>query len=82
MALLKIDGTTARKVAQADLGDFGEGIAFSPDRRELYMGNFVDGISTSCGSTVIRLRRWLLANRNIEKHFTGQRGASFARVAH
>jgi len=43
VALLKIDGKTVRKVAQADVGDLAEGIAFSPDGRFLYVGNFVDG---------------------------------------
>jgi DNA-binding beta-propeller fold protein YncE len=32
-----------RKVAQADVGGLAEGIAFSPDGRYLYLGNFVDG---------------------------------------
>jgi DNA-binding beta-propeller fold protein YncE len=43
VALLKIDGKTVRKVAQADVGGLAEGIAFSPDGRYLYVGNFVDG---------------------------------------
>jgi DNA-binding beta-propeller fold protein YncE len=43
VALLKIDGKTVRKVAQADVGGLAEGIAFSPDGRFLYVGNFVDG---------------------------------------
>jgi DNA-binding beta-propeller fold protein YncE len=43
VALLKIEGKTARKVAQADVGGLAEGIAFSPDGRYLYVGNFVDG---------------------------------------
>ncbi len=42
-ALLKSDGKTVRKVAQADVGGLAEGIAFSPDGRFLYVGNFVDG---------------------------------------
>jgi DNA-binding beta-propeller fold protein YncE len=29
-------------VAQADVGDLAEGIAFSPDGRYLYVGNFGD----------------------------------------
>jgi len=33
---------TVRKVAQADVGDLVEGIAFSPDGRYLYVGNFSD----------------------------------------
>jgi DNA-binding beta-propeller fold protein YncE len=43
VALLKIDGKTVRKVAQADVGGLAEGIAFSPDGRYLFVGNFVDG---------------------------------------
>jgi DNA-binding beta-propeller fold protein YncE len=43
VALLKIDGKTAHKVAQADVGGLAEGIAFSPDGRYLYVANFVDG---------------------------------------
>jgi DNA-binding beta-propeller fold protein YncE len=42
VALLKIDGKTVHKVAQADVGDLAEGIAFSPDGRYLYVGNFGD----------------------------------------
>jgi DNA-binding beta-propeller fold protein YncE len=43
VALLKIDGKTVRKVGQADVGGLAEGIAFRPDGRYLYVGNFVDG---------------------------------------
>ena len=43
VALLKIDGKKVSKVAQADVGGLAEGIAFSPDGRYLYVGNFVDG---------------------------------------
>jgi DNA-binding beta-propeller fold protein YncE len=43
VALLKIDGKTVRKVGQADVGGLAEGLAFSPDGRFLYVGNFVDG---------------------------------------
>ena len=32
-----------RKIAQAEVGGLAEGIAFSPDGRYLYVGNFVDG---------------------------------------
>ena len=42
VALLQIDRMTVRKVAQADVGDLVEGIAFSPDGRYLYVGNFGD----------------------------------------
>ena len=43
VALLKIDGKTVRKVAQAEVGGLAEGITFSPDGHFLYVGNFVDG---------------------------------------
>ena len=43
VALLKIEGKTVRNVAQAEVGGIAEGIAFSPDGRYLYSGNFVDG---------------------------------------
>jgi DNA-binding beta-propeller fold protein YncE len=43
VALLKIEGKTVRKVAQADVGGLAEGIAFSPDGQYLYVGNFVEG---------------------------------------
>ena len=43
VALLKIEGKSVRKVAQADVGGLAEGIAFSPDGQYLYVGNFVEG---------------------------------------
>jgi DNA-binding beta-propeller fold protein YncE len=43
VALLKIDGKAVRKVARAEVGGLAEGIAFSPDGRYLYVGNFIDG---------------------------------------
>ena len=43
VALLKIEGRSVRKVAQADVGGLAEGIAFSPDGQYLYVGNFVEG---------------------------------------
>ena len=41
--LLKITGKTVRRVGTADVGRLAEGIAFSPDGRYLYVGNFIDG---------------------------------------
>jgi DNA-binding beta-propeller fold protein YncE len=41
-ALLKIEGKSVRKVAEAEVGGLAEGVAFSPDGRYLYVGNFVD----------------------------------------
>jgi DNA-binding beta-propeller fold protein YncE len=43
VALLRIDGKKVRNVAQAEVGAFAEGIAFSPDGRFLYIGNFLAG---------------------------------------
>jgi Tol biopolymer transport system component len=43
VALLKIEGKTVRKVAQAEVSGLAEDIAFSPDGRYLYVGTFVDG---------------------------------------
>src|SRR5262249_48133443 len=43
VALLKIEGKSVRKVAEAEVGGLAEGVAFSPDGRYLYVGNFVDG---------------------------------------
>ena len=41
--LLKIAGTAVRRVGTAEVGGLPEGIAFSPDGRYLYVGNFIDG---------------------------------------
>jgi DNA-binding beta-propeller fold protein YncE len=43
VALLKIAGQSVSKIAEAEVGGLAEGIAFSPDGRYLYVGNFVDG---------------------------------------
>lgn len=42
VALLRIDGKTVTKVGEAEVGSLAEGIAFSPDGRFLYVGNFRD----------------------------------------
>jgi len=41
--LLKITGKEVRRVGTAEVGGLPEGIAFSPDGRYLYVGNFKDG---------------------------------------
>ena len=41
--LLKITGKEVRRAGTAEVGGLPEGIAFSPDGRYLYVGNFVDG---------------------------------------
>jgi DNA-binding beta-propeller fold protein YncE len=43
VALLRIEGKKVRKIGETDVGKLAEGIAFSPDGRYLYVGNFVDG---------------------------------------
>ena len=41
--LLKISGKEVRKAGTAEVGGLPEGIAFSPDGRYLYVGNFKEG---------------------------------------
>ena len=43
IALLRIEGKKVRKVAEAEVGAIAEGVAFSPDGRFLYVGNFLAG---------------------------------------
>lgn len=45
-SLLKIEGKTVRKVSEAPVGALAEGVAFSPEGRYLYAGNFMDGDMT------------------------------------
>ena len=76
VALLKIDGKTVRKVAQADVGGLAEGIAFGPDGRYLYVGNSVDGNIdilhlegdrlTKVGSLALLRQHSLIPTRNPE----------------
>jgi len=42
VSLLKIDGKKVRKVSQTDVGALAEGVAWSPDGKYLYAGNFMD----------------------------------------
>ena len=42
VSLLKIEGKKVRKVSQTDVGGLAEGVAFSPDGKYLYVGNFLD----------------------------------------
>lgn len=46
VSLLKIDGKKVRKVSEAQVGGLAEGVAFSPDGKYLYVGNFLDGDAT------------------------------------
>ncbi len=43
VSLLKIDGKKVRKVSETPVGGLAEGVAFSPDGKYLYVGNFMDG---------------------------------------
>lgn len=43
IALLRIEGKKVHKVAEVEVGAIAEGIAFSPDGRFLYVGNFLAG---------------------------------------
>ncbi len=40
--ILKIDGKKVTKLGEVEVGTFAEGLAFSPDGKYLYVGNFVD----------------------------------------
>ena len=42
VSLLRIDGKRVRKIAEAKVGGLAEGVAFSPDGRYLYVGNYLD----------------------------------------
>jgi DNA-binding beta-propeller fold protein YncE len=43
VSLLEIKGKKVRKVAEAKVGLMAEGVAFSPDGKYLYVGNFLGG---------------------------------------
>ncbi len=43
VSLLKVEGKKVRKVSQTEVGGLAEGVAFSPDGKFLYVGNFLDG---------------------------------------
>jgi DNA-binding beta-propeller fold protein YncE len=51
LVLFRIEGKKVRKVAEAEVGAIAEGIAFSPDGRFLYVGNFLAG-----SITILRLQ--------------------------
>jgi DNA-binding beta-propeller fold protein YncE len=63
-----------RKVAQTDVGDLAEGIAFSPDGRYLYVGNFGDS-----DIDILRLDGDMLtkvANFSLPGHPASMRGST------
>ncbi len=41
LSILKIDGKKVRKMGEAEVGGLAEGIAFSPDGKYLYVGNYL-----------------------------------------
>jgi DNA-binding beta-propeller fold protein YncE len=43
VSLLKVEGKKVRKVSQTEVGGLAEGVAFSPDGKYLYVGNYLDG---------------------------------------
>ncbi|HTZ78806.1 MAG TPA: YncE family protein [Stellaceae bacterium] len=46
LSLLRIDGRKVHKVGEAEVGALAEGVAFSPDGRYLYVGNYLDSDMT------------------------------------
>ncbi len=43
VAVLRIDGKKVSKVGEVEVRGLPEGVAFSPDGKWLYVGNFLDG---------------------------------------
>ena len=74
VSLLKIDGKKVRKVSQTDVGGLAEGVAFSPDGKYLYVGNFLDG-----DVTILRLagdRLVKAGTLNLPGHPASMRGST------
>ncbi len=42
LSILKIEGKKVQKVGEAEVGQLAEGLAFSPDGKYLYVGNYLD----------------------------------------
>lgn len=42
LTVLKIDGKKVQKVGETEVGQLAEGVAFSPDGKYLYVGNYLD----------------------------------------
>jgi DNA-binding beta-propeller fold protein YncE len=74
VSLLKIEGKKVRRVSQAEVGGLAEGVAFSPDGKYLYVGNFLDG-----DITILRLNHDHLVKAGTLKlpgHPASMRGSS------
>jgi DNA-binding beta-propeller fold protein YncE len=74
VSLLEIKGKKVRKVAEAKVGGLAEGVAFSPDGKFLYVGNFLDS-----DLTVLQLKRGKLVKVGTLKlpgHPASLRGAT------
>jgi DNA-binding beta-propeller fold protein YncE len=46
LSFLKIDGKKVTKIGEAEVGRLAEGVAFSPDGKHLYVGNYLDSDMT------------------------------------
>lgn len=62
VAVLRIDGKKVSKVGEVEVRGLPEGVAFSPDGKWLYVGNFLDGdvsILKVAGTKVTDSGKWL-----------------------
>jgi DNA-binding beta-propeller fold protein YncE len=73
-SLLKIEGKKVTKVAEAEVGGLAEGIAFSPDGRYLYVGNFLDSDLTILRRDEDRLVR--IGTLKLPGHPASMRGST------
>jgi len=57
VSLLKIEGKKVRRVSTVGVGNLAEGVAFSPDGKYLYVGNYMDRDMTILELSGNRLKR-------------------------
>ena len=57
VSLLKIEGNKVRRVSTVGVGNLAEGVAFSPDGKYLYVGNYMDRDMTILELSGNRLKR-------------------------
>lgn len=57
VSLLKIEGKKVRRVSTVGVGNLAEGVAFSPDGKYLYVGNYMDRDMTILELSGDRLKR-------------------------